>query len=601
MPKLFKHKIDLSLPASICIVYPLSILIIILIFRLVFPDISFYNESWSTSETPVLTVFRFGDSLTHGILDFILIFPAVFMSAQFIPFRRVPSQKAGRYQRFSPAFFKLLGPQLIASVIAAIIYGLLFLIVRPIAADYQVDIQTKSALFVEAKEKLLLCSNREEWEDASRYLSICERIWPKNKELAGIREIIDMEMTRIVYKRDTVPEKNGQKHVIGIPGQLEPVDTQSALLFAETALREERYYDAHYLATIAGRLAAQGSNESVRASRLSVAAWNAIETLEPNASEREQHEIYRQKREGYEAMNSGDWVRAYYIFRELSVNQPDDPDVKKFFALSTEGLEHIVFFIDEVNMRLGIEFMDSLFSLPLFETDGRIVMRFASLSSTADYSYGKELEIAAFDAGNNPLYSVKAPYVKLLPFYIGDRQFTVMYLQAINRNYEQINWGPSWTGTPPGGTPKTQLVLAISYEDFLLASLAGRPLDGFFLSDIWALASRMENYGYVPEVYQAEIINSVVQPLLFLPLMMFSLTIGWILRCKNHRSFSILPMFILMPVILTALINLLRDIVSNSCVFVVVSFGFSAALAIGFAAAMFLFVLGIVCLAAQRS
>ncbi|MDR2803320.1 MAG: hypothetical protein LBB22_03400 [Treponema sp.] len=601
MPKQFKYKIDLSLPASICIVYPLAVLIIILVFRMFFPDISFYNESWSTKGVPVLKVFSLGNSLTRGILDFILIFPAVFVSAQFIPFRRVPPQKNDHYQRFSPGFFKLLKPQLVASIAATIIYGLLFLIIRPIAADYQVDIQTKSILFAEAKEKALLCSNRAEWAEASRYMSICERIWPKNKELAGMRELITAEMARIVYNRGTAPESDTQKRIIGIPGQPGPVDLQSALLFAETALREERYYDAHYLATIAGRLASQGSNEAARASRLSVAAWNAIESLEPSAAEREQSEIYQQKRDGYEAMNSGDWVRAYYIFRELSVNHPDDPDVKKFFALSAEGVEQVAFFIDEMNMRLGIELVDTIFSLPLFETDGRMVMRFASLSSSADYIYGKGLEIAAFDDDQNPLYSVESPYVKLLPFYIGDQQFTVMYLQAFNRNYEQINWGPAWTGSPPAGTPKTQLVLAISYEDFLLASLAGRPLDGFFLSDIWALASRMENYGYVPEVYQAEIINSVIQPLLFLPLMMFSLTIGWILRCKKHRSFSILPMFILMPVILTVLINLLRDIVSNSCVFAVVSFGFSTALAIGFAAAMLLFVLGIVCLAAQRS
>ncbi|MDR1256331.1 MAG: hypothetical protein LBJ86_01110, partial [Spirochaetaceae bacterium] len=287
--------------------------------------------------------------------------------------------------------------------------------------------------------------------------------------------------------------------------------------------------------------------------------------------------------------------------RALTVEAGNDPDVQNFFPMCVEGVGQTAFFVDEMSVRLGEELVGPVFSLPLFEADGRAVMRLSSLSSTADYSYGKDFEMAAFDSDRNPLYSVTASYVKFLPFYIDEKPLTVVYLQAFSRDYENMRRGPSWSGTPSGETLKNQIVLAISYEDFLLASAAGRNLDGFFLSDIWSLSKRLAAYGYLPEVYQAEIVRAVMEPLLFLPLMMFSLVAGWQMRGKKRHSLAILPMFFLMPFLLNSLVQMMRTAVNSCGIFAVLSFGFSATLAAGFAAAFLLFALGAVVLAAQRS
>jgi hypothetical protein len=254
-----------------------------------------------------------------------------------------------------------------------------------------------------------------------------------------------------------------------------------------------------------------------------------------------------------------------------------------------------------MNIRLGAELAGPVLSLPLFDTEGRLVMRLASLSSTSDYSYGKTLEIDAFDAEQKPIYRIEAPYVKFAPLYVGERQLTVVYLQAFSRDYEQMRWGPVWYGSPPGDTPLNQFVLAISYENFLLSSFAGRNFDGFFLSDIRSIANNLSSYGYVPEVYHAQIINKIMEPMLFLPLMMFSLTLGWALRGKKHISFAIYPMFIALPIVLNGLILMFRGISAIFCAFAVLSFGFTAALLLSFAAAFTLFVLSVVILAFQRS
>jgi hypothetical protein len=597
MPKQGGWKFDTDSPGFICTAYPLAALVAILVFRLFFPN-AFLSGGASGANSQILGIFRIGNSLTRGILDFITFFPAILMSAQFIPFRRIPRGKSVRYQRFSPEFFKLLFPQLVTVLVSAIVYSLLFLIVRPLCADYQVDIRTRSRLFADTKEKALLFANREDWVESSRFLSAADRIWPSSSELAGLRETVEMGLTRIRYNRNAVRPETPAANA---PGQTEPVTVSSAIALAETAIAEERYYDAHRLATIAERLAPPGSIEATRAVRLTGAAWNAIESLEPTIAEQGRHAIYRQKREGYEAMNSGDWVRAYYIFRDLTVNAGNDPDVRNFFQMCVEGVGQTAFFVDEMNVELGEELAGPVFSLPLFEAEGRAVMRLSSLSGTSDYSYGKDLEIAAFDENRAPLYSAEAPYVKFLPFYIDEKPYTVVYLQAFSRDNENTRFAPSWSGVQEDGIPKNQIVLEISYEDFLLASVAGRELDGFFLSDIWTLSKRLSTYGYMPQVYEAEIVCAVMEPLLFLPLMMFALVAGWQLRGKKRRSLAILPMFFLMPFLLNILVQTLRSVVNSCGIFMVMSFGFSAALVAGFAAAFLLFALGAIVLAAQRS
>ncbi|MDR1257084.1 MAG: hypothetical protein LBJ86_05000, partial [Spirochaetaceae bacterium] len=352
MPKQTGRKIDTDSPGFICIAYPLAAFTAILVFRLFFPNAFLYGGGVSATgaDSQILGVFRIGNSLTRGILDFISFFPAILISAQFIPFRHIPREKSVRYQRFSPEFFKLLLPQLVAALTAAIVYSLLFLIVRPICADYQVDIRTKSALFRDAKERALFFATREDWTEASRFLSVCERIWPLSGELAGLRETAEAGLMRIRYnRRDVIPETLAAN----IPGQTEPVTAPAAITLAESAIAEERYYDAHRLAAVAERLAAPGSVEVTQAVRLSSAAWNAIESLEPTIAEQERYAIYRRKREGYEAMNSGDWVRAYYIFRALTVEAGNDPDVQNFFPMCVEGVGQTAFFVDEMSVRLG--------------------------------------------------------------------------------------------------------------------------------------------------------------------------------------------------------------------------------------------------------
>ena len=89
MPKQFRREIDTGSPAFICTAYPIAALTVILIFRLIYPNLSFGSAASDLGGTRVLSVFRISNSLTRGLLDFIMFFPAIFMSAQLIPFGHI--------------------------------------------------------------------------------------------------------------------------------------------------------------------------------------------------------------------------------------------------------------------------------------------------------------------------------------------------------------------------------------------------------------------------------------------------------------------------------------------------------------------------------
>ncbi|MDR2842663.1 MAG: hypothetical protein LBV52_05625 [Spirochaetaceae bacterium] len=578
-----KYFSNIFSPAGICLLYPLVSGIIIIIFRLIFPR----------NDGVLLDCFKTGSALTNGFIDFCLLFPALFMTALIIPFGKKPQEKI-KYGRFSSELMNFFKPSIISSIIAVLVYGILFLALRPLASDYQVDIKVKSQLYRISKEKCIQFAERELWDEAANFMAICEGIWNSSPELTDIREQIIISLEKKMYGR--VPKK--QIAVVDyLPGQIHPVDAREALNFAQKAYDEGKYYDAHWLANLAKRLAKDGQIEQTQAERLSSVAWNAISHLEPAQEELDRFSIYQQKRNGYEAMNSEDWTRAYYIFMSLSKEAPDDPDIQKFLLMSAEGINRSAFFFDEMESHTGEQLVNAVFSIPTAENRGRIVLRFAALTSTADFCYGKGLELAAFDELHKPLFRVEAQYVKILPVSLGSSAKTEIYLRAIDRYDESKHWDPVWSENK---NPDYQILLDIPFDDFLLASVAGGNYSDFYLKDLWNSANSLDRFGYVPQVFQGEILRSVMEPMLFLPLTMFTIIIGWTLRTRKRARYSFYPMFLILPLVLNVFIDIVRQVSYEIEMFTILSFGFTAAITMCVAGAAVLFIIMLLLLASQH-
>jgi hypothetical protein len=601
-----KKQIDsqvLFSPARVFVLYTLVCALGIMGFRLIFPGeappIPFFSRSWR---------------IVQGLLSLIGLFPALAMSALVIPFGRA-SLDTEEHASFSPRFFQIIRGPVITAICAVVIYGLLFFLALPMVQDRAANMRTEGALYRLARDRTREHGQVGEWLEAARFVAICERIWPESPELESLKNQTAIEVDEYRFDEDeerAAARADGTAGFRGaglsaISGQPQPVNVTEALGLGEAAMGEERYFDAHWLATLAGRLARPDSPEAATAARLAGRAWNAVQSLAPNARETRLYNIFRLKQSGYEAMVSGDWIPAFYTFQALLELAPDDPDAIKFFAKSEQGAKEIAFFRDEIELAAGETIAGAVFSLPV---DGagadRAVLRFSGLSAFADYSYGLGLEYIRFNGDARPVSRLEAPYAKVLPIRIDDRPQTLVLLRALDRRDQDRRWGPSWAADPalppvPGATVPgdTRLLLDIDYEDFLLLSRIRRGLDNLSLGELFA-ARRLGASGFLPQVFEAELIYRLGVPLFFLPMAILAIILGWRFRAKKRPRYLFVLMLPVLPIVFNGLFHLCRVIINTAGIWAVISLGFSTALILFAAALIVLFIAFLILLAAQH-
>jgi hypothetical protein len=605
MKKQFDPRIFLSMP-GIFIIYILAASGGILGFRLIFPG-----------EAPPIPPLSLPWRVVRGLLDSIGLFPALVMSALVIPFGRaaLPEEE---YTSFSPKFFQIIRAPVIGAISAAAVYGLLFFLALPVIQGRELNMRAEGSLYRLARERAREHSRAGEWLEAAQFIAVCERIWPGSPEMNSLKEEAAINVEEIRFEEGderaaalaAAAGENREAGLSAMPGQRQPVDVTEALSLGEAALGEERYYDAHWLATLAGRLARPGSPEDSAASRLAGRAWNALQSLAPNARESRLYAAFRLKQSGYEAMVSGDWIRAYYIFQDLRELSPGDPDAANFFAKSEAGTKEAAFFVDEMELAVGEIVTGPVFSLPVENAGGRPgrgVLRFSGLSTFPDYAYGLGLEYIGVDGEARPVSRLEAPYAKILPIRIGGQPKTLILLRALDRHDPNRRREPLWAADPVqppspenSASGDTRLLLDLSYEDFLLLSRVRRGLDNLRMGELFAAARNLGNLGCLPQVFEAEMINRLAGPLFFLPMAILAITIGWRFRAKKRPRYLFIPMLPILPLVFNGLVHLYRNVLNTTAIWLVISAGFFTSLVIFITALTLLFILSLIFLAAQR-
>ena len=574
-----------SSPLVIFIIYILASGIVIMGFRFFLPaepvPLAFYSVPWR---------------LIQGFLEYITYFPALALTSLVIPFgfKIYPIEEN---KRFSPNFLQSLNMSIITAIIVSVIYGLLFSLALPIARNYEANIIFRSQLYYLAKGRAEEYSREEKWAETAQFMDICERIWPDGPEHAKLKFEAEIETEEARFTPIQLPDFTAEEASMSV-GTPEPVTASDALTMAETALTEGRFFDAHWLATLSGRLAGPDSLEATMATRIAGMAWTGVNSLEPNAQETVAFRNYRLKKEGHEALVGGEWIRSYYIFLELLDLTPDDPDVAKYFALSENGVKNVAFFTDEISLTLERTLRGSngvVFSFPL--EYGRIVMRMYSLSVFTDNAYGIETEIMAFDRNGRPLWSMEVPYTKILPLSLDSGPSLSFMLRALDRTGKVEPNEPKITVFSQGAPDNSEIVLPISWDIFLLLSNLQRGLSALSPADLRAAALNLADCGYLPEVFESELLQRFVKPLFLLPLGIFSIAMGWRYRTLKRARYIVIPMLVILPFVFNGAVYFGRGWLSDLGILSIVSLGFNTTAIVFGAGIVVLFIISLIILA----
>ena len=581
---------SLASPIGIFFIYILASGLAIMGFRFIFPGqavpLAYFSTSWR---------------LIRGLLDYLNLFPALTLSALVIPFGFI-LQSSEKNAPFSVKFFQSVKMSIITAIIASALYGIIFSLILPLAKNYEANLLSQSQLYKHAREKAVENAAEGDWNEVLQFVAICERIWPEGNEHSRLKMEAEIRteqerITPLNYSGTLIDSQTG------LPGT-HPVNVTEALMMAETALAEERYFDAHWLATLAGRLAEPNSVEVASSARLASRAWSGVNSLAPNARETEAHLIYRLKREGHEALIGEEWIRSYYIFLELLALSPNDPDAEKFFSLSEEGVRKAAFFIDEVEQTLGKILSGAVFSLPFGL--GRIVMRTSSLSTSLDSAYGIETEILSFDGDGRLLWSMNAPYVKITPLTLDSGASVSILLRALDRTDKNTLWEPVITSFAQSSTgqsapSRAEIVLPPSWDTFLLLSNVRRGLGGLSSAELREAAINLTACGYLPQVFEAELLQRFIRPLFLLPLGIFAIALGWQYRTQKRSRYMAIPMLGILPLVFNGAVHFSRSWLNNLGIWAVSSLGFNTAAIFFGSGVVVLLILSLIYLAANRS
>lgn len=562
----------------------------------------------------ILGVFKFPWRFSNAVIMFIDLFPALAFSALVIPFGLKEHSEGGYAgvtfvgkKGFSSDFLKYLFWPVITACLSAITYSLLFFLALPITTNFHNSIQDKSELFARAKQKAEEKAASREWAEAAQFIDICDRIWPENDEITRLKGRLVDSLASYRQSLRVIAEEAEELQPVwgGIPG--DPVNASDALRLSEDAYGAERYYDAHWLAALAERLAAVGSVEESTARAQASRAWEKIQGQEPNAQERERYSLYMMKREAYEAMNYGNWVNAFYSFQELSALTPNDPDVAKYLEACRAGVARMAFFIDELDMSIGTTLGVCAFSLP-GPDGGRLIVRFNSLALLQDNAYAWGAEALSADSGGRLRYRVSSEYGKLIP--VAGRDFdgnpndnTVLLFQALDRADKTKGSGPVWIND--GGISgieygANQILLPVSYDNFLLLSRVKQGKETLSFRELFAAEKTFENYGYLKESFSSEILRRLGNAVLFLPMAVLALVLGWRYRARKKPRYVYVPMIFLLPAVFNLAVHFYRNIIDNLSIWLSLSMVLSTALICLCAGAFILFILCLILLAAQH-
>ena len=276
--------------------------------------------------------------------------------------------------------------------------------------------------------------------------------------------------------------------------------------------------------------------------------------------------IFQKKYDGYVSLLNGSYLKAYYIFKTLSLQSKTlalDPDIQTCLEEAQRHIENQCFFSDET------------FNLRPFERAENVHFRLAKDDGTTDIFFIKGITQADVDGGtaqylrglyvftlderNEYKSGFYSDYAKLKKISLGDegehaayakelnagrsKPFTsvpLLIVRSIDRNFEGTEERPSLLTGEEGllGLPPDVQALPMEYDDFELIKEVSSGFDSMHLDSLFRFVNRAENYGYSAEIFAQILLNRLLYPLFLLNLFIILGWIAWNGRTPEHVQFK---------------------------------------------------------------
>lgn len=407
------------------------------------------------------------------------------------------------------------------------------------------------------------------------------QIWKGSREATELHEQSEYRLASSDdSSSSSVGSGNKSVEASDLPGAPE-LTVLEALDLANDAMKDFDYYTTHYYAMMAYRLAPATDPNGQVALRLASTAWNRISEGLASIEMEGDRLLHETKQEGYDAIQRGDFLSAYYVFLELRRQEESsgvgkDPDVERFLEVAKQGVLDSFFFMDETGNMKRFESSRDVFFV-LLRKDGSsdaVFMRGVSWkrSGGRDMAYLRDLEYAHIGWDKKLAYRISVPYAKMFPYRDEDGlSRPEILLHAVDRTRKGVETLPLVVSGEVPEDERNIIVLDMPYGDFNMIVEANRGVSSMTLVDLFGFAPKASTYGFSRKAIWCEIIDRLVDPFLMLILSVYALVFAWRFKLGKNVMFKawwvlILPLF---PLISVFIMDLLRYITRLSTVAVV--------------------------------
>lgn len=493
----------------------------------------------------VLPVFLFSWKIRESILLFIFYFPFIYTSALIFAYPIIFGKFGpAKMQRRSSAMIRFIQHFFIFSLAVLSFYVVLAEAVKPILMENQSRAVYQALTHKEYTELAKEAYDRNDYGQAGDHIGRALSIWPQSEEAMKVNEEIKIAKEKLsIDNTDSVLRKNISE-VDNIS-----MTAEAALKKAERAALAFDFYTAHYYAKLAMQTFQDGDPLKIDAENLAVRAWAEVEKGLTSYKDAPSIALYKSKKSAYEALQRGDYIRAYYSFLQIDSSMralnPDkkDPEVERFLNLSRIELEKKVFFTDELKnipnfiMRGDISFTVGEHS---HEYAGIKVHGVSHGSSTLHNEiYLMNVLYTRLGISNAEKWSIIIPYAKLIEV-VDDEGKNRLMLQicSVDRYSEENTVYPKvLTGELPRENVHN-ILLPMTMADFILIEKSVSGPSAMKISDLYYFSLIAEKYGLKKEAYLSEVLYRLTEPLLLLIVSLLVLILAWRFRVSPGRRLN---------------------------------------------------------------
>ncbi len=478
-----------------------------------------------------------GWKIRNAVLLFIFYFPFIYISTIILGYTII----FGKYgpvkmERRSPEIVRFIQSFFIVSMIAVSCYVILSEAVKPILLGKQAQAADKTESYIEYTKLAKEAAARKEYANALKHIKGAISIWPEGNDANRIYEMIKISDEEFCIEKNSDLEKVVQDLQIA-----EKLSPEAALNIAEKAMILFDLYTAHYYAKLAYQTFADGHPLKSEAENIAKHSWEEIEKGLNSSLEQPGILLFRNKKQAYEAMQAGNFIKAYYSFLQIKNDllradeTKKDEELERFLNLAKANLEYNTFFYDEIEnipaFIINKNICFSVFNSATANSKINIYGIARTIDKKNNEVYLMNTEYSYYENGRLK-YSILIPYSKLKKLENADGKDSLMLqIRPVDRNIFDNDIEPEViTGVLPKEN-SYNIMLPMDIEDFnLIETAASHSPTEIKLSSLYYFSLIAEKYGFTKAAYLREILFRLAKPMLLLIISVVAVILAWFFR-----------------------------------------------------------------------